>query len=134
MSDSPRWHLNGLPGTAGMVEVMLYDDHLAAVAAAEQRGYGRGLDLDYDDRIKAAFDYGREYQQQRLTSHDMHSGLACLTNYERGVKAAREAVEAENKNPISRVTTDYDIGYRDGTNDTVRLHLRAIDALLKEKS
>ena len=47
-----------------------------------------------------------------------------------GVKAAREAVEAENKNPISRVTTDYDIGYRDGTNDTVRLHLRAIDALL----
>jgi len=64
----------------------------------------------------------------------MHSGLACLTNYERGVKAAREAVEAENKNPISRVTTDYDIGYRDGTNDTVRLHLRAIDALLKEKS
>ena len=154
MSDSPRWHLDGLPGTTGIVEVMLYDDHLAAVAAAEQRGYGRGLDLDYDDRIKAAFDYVTRMPVEQferllaaldlpaepipeivqLASRDMHSGLACLTNYERGVKAAREAVEAENKNPISRVTTDYDIGYRDGTNDTVRLHLRAIDALLKEKS
>ena len=37
MSDSPRWHLDGLPGTTGIVEVMLYDDHVAAVAAAEQR-------------------------------------------------------------------------------------------------
>jgi len=28
MSDSPRWHLDGLPGTTGIVEVMLYAGHL----------------------------------------------------------------------------------------------------------
>jgi len=43
---------------------VLASDAEAAIAAAEQRG--------------------REYEHKRLTNHDMHSGLACLTNYAQG--------------------------------------------------
>lgn len=31
---------------------------------------------------------------EKLTRHDMHSGLACLTNYQAGLRDAREAVAA----------------------------------------
>ena len=68
MSDSPRWHLGGLPGTTGIVEVMLYDDHLAAVAAAEQR-------------VKSDF---AKYLRHMVDDDKFASG----------VKAAREAVAA----------------------------------------
>ena len=70
MSDSPRWHLNGLPGTTGIVEVMLYADHVAAVAAAEQRV--RDEFMDSTPGLTA-------YRKQQ---------------YAAGVKAAREAVAA----------------------------------------
>ncbi len=38
MSDIQRWHLQGLPGTTGIVDVMSYADHVAAVAAEYERG------------------------------------------------------------------------------------------------
>jgi hypothetical protein len=106
MSDIQRWTWDALsewaPSENG--DMVMYAEHVAAVAAAE------------------------------IAADDFQFVGWAKDSFDAGVKAAREAVEAENKNPISRVTTDYDIGYRDGTNDTVRLHLRAIDALLKEKS
>lgn len=128
-----------------------YADHVAAVAAAEQRA-GEEAHGHYMDGYNKAWSLSaaeierqvREEEQaaQTLARAELYSmeemdercTQAADEAFAAGVKAAREAVEAENKNPISRVTTDYDIGYRDGTNDTVRLHLRAIDALLKEKS
>ena len=51
MSDILRWHLGGLPGTTGIVEVMLYADHVAAVAAAraeERQRINSMLVVDYD--------------------------------------------------------------------------------------
>ena len=119
VSDIQRWDFFGEVGINEPVRYLhleavkgryvTYADHVAAVAAAEQRV--RDEFMDSTPELTA-------YRKQQ---------------YAAGVKAAREAVEAENKNPISRVTTDYDIGYRDGTNDTVRLHLRAIDALLEDR-
>lgn len=73
MSDSPRWHLDGLPGTTGIVEVMLYDDHVAAVAAAEQR-------VREDASCKCKFWAG-------------HAA---------GVRDARDAVEALSYDDLSR--------------------------------
>ena len=83
MSDSPRWHLNGLPGTTGIVEVMLYADHVAAVAAAEQRGFDAG------------------YQHQ----HEVVDLVLRSPGYEQGQRAAREAVAA------MRPETDPDIAH-----------------------
>lgn len=77
MSDIQRWHLNGLPGTAGMVEVMLYADHVAAVAAA-------------DATLKRAENAWREEIRTRLTEQ-----------YEAGVKAARDAVAALPKHNMN---------------------------------
>ena len=82
MSDSPRWHLDGLPGTTGIVEVMLYADHLAAVAAAEQRAevhatrvlsasnYKQGV----KDGVKAARDAVAAHIRSDLTQQEMFSG------------------------------------------------------------
>lgn len=83
MSDSPRWHLDGLPGTTGIVEVMLYDDHVAAVAAARA-----------DEREKW------EPMVQALTDEllakppNMSMGAQYLAGVVAGVQAAREAVAA----------------------------------------
>ena len=64
MSDSPRWHLDGLPGTTGIVEVMLYDDHVAAVAAAGReganQGYLNGVATNADNSFKAGVKAARE--------------------------------------------------------------------------
>ena len=64
MSDSPRWHLDGLPGTTGIVEVMLYDDHVAAVAAAGReganQGYLNGVATNADNSFKAGVQAARE--------------------------------------------------------------------------
>ena len=51
------------------------------------RGYRAGVNWYKSVALrygKRKFNEGREYQQKRLTNHDMHSGLACLTNYQRG--------------------------------------------------
>lgn len=93
--------------------------------ACEQRVTERHNAEHEDDRL-AAFQNGYD---AATVKERQRSVLLIADAYGKGLSAARDAVEAENKNPISRVTTDYDIGYRDGTNDTVRLHLRAIDAL-----
>ena len=64
MSDSPRWHLDGLPGTTGIVEVMLYDDHVAAVAAAGReganQGYLNGVATNADNSFKAGIKAARD--------------------------------------------------------------------------
>ena len=75
MSDSPRWHLDGLPGTTGIVEVMLYADHAAAVAAARAEealsrelfhaeGYAQGQ-RDERERIVAALEAVYRYGGDR---------------------------------------------------------------------
>ena len=51
MSDIQRWHLQGLPGTTGIVDVMPYADHVAAVAAEYERGVS-----DERARIRTAVD------------------------------------------------------------------------------
>ena len=86
MSDSPRWHLDGLPGTTGIVEVMLYADHVAAVAAAEQRV------LD-EERTKEKW-FCSEEDKQALIAH--------------GVQAARDAVLKLNK-PWARAYMDTEV-------------------------
>ncbi len=111
MSDSPRWHLNGLPGTAGMVEVMLYDDHVAAVAAAEQRA-GEQAHGHYMDGYNKAWSLSaaeierqvREEEQaaQTLARAELYSmeemdercTQAADEAFAAGVKAARDAVAA----------------------------------------
>ena len=91
MSDSPRWHLDGLPGTTGIVEVMLYDDHLAAVAAAEQRvTEQRNVDLEYD-RL-AAFQNGYD---AATVKERQRSVLLIADAYGKALSAARDAVAAE---------------------------------------
>lgn len=102
MSDIQRWHLNGLPGTAGMVEVMLYADHVAAVAAA-------------DATLKRAENAWREEIRTRLTEQ-----------YEAGVKAARNAI------PDNDHRTDLDINdYDTATEYGLAIAKAAIDALVK---
>ena len=79
--------------------VVTYVDHLAALAAAREEAaeaamqIGRQIEKDNHAAglCEPSYTHGREYQQQRLTNHDMHSGLACLTNYEQGQRDEREA-------------------------------------------
>lgn len=81
MSDSPRWHLDGLPGTTGIVEVMLYDDHVAAVAESFAAG------------VKAARDAVAAHIRSDLTQQEMFSGrksglLAAIDALTNGQKEA----------------------------------------------
>ena len=92
MSDSPRWHLNGLPGTAGMVEVMLYADHVAAVAAAEQRA-GEEAHGHYMDGYNTAWSLSAaEIERQVREEEQVAQSLAVAESFAAGVKAARDAV------------------------------------------
>jgi hypothetical protein len=55
--------------------------------AYEEGPKSNGRFVTYADHVEAlalAYQRGREYQQKKLTNHDMHSGLACLTNYGQG--------------------------------------------------
>ena len=108
VSDIQRWDFFGEVGINEPVRYL----HLEAV---------KGRYVTYADHVAAVAAAREQAWNERWTTN--------TEAYDMGVKAARDAVEAENKNWISRVTTDYDIGYRDGTNDTIRLNLRAIDAL-----
>lgn len=81
MSDSPRWHLDGLPGTTGIVEVMLYADHVAAVAAARQDGYNAAWSLS-----------AAEIERQVREEEQVAQSLAVAESFAAGVKAARDAV------------------------------------------
>lgn len=90
MSDSPRWHLDGLPGTTGIVEVMLYDDHVAAVAAAEQRVTERHNAEHEDDRL-AAFQNGYD---AATVKERQRSVLLIADAYGKALSAARDAVAA----------------------------------------
>ena len=61
-----------------------------AAEAAMQIGRQIEKDNHAAGLCEPSYTHGREYQQQRLTNHDMHSGLACLTNYQQGQRDERE--------------------------------------------
>jgi hypothetical protein len=75
-----------------------FSDLPALLAAAREEAaeaamqIGRQIEKDNHAAglCEPSYTHGREYQQQRLTNHDMHSGLACLTNYEQGQRDERE--------------------------------------------
>lgn len=114
MSDSPRWHLDGLPGTTGIVEVMLYDDHLAAVEEALQRGAGLAAMAwsSHMQRAVAAAEqrvterHNAEHEDDRLAAFQngydaatvkerQRSVLLIADAYGKALSAARDAVAAE---------------------------------------
>ncbi len=80
--------------------VVLFSDLPALLAAAREEAaeaamqIGRQIEKDNHAAglCEPSYTHGREYQQQRLTNHDMHSGLACLTNYEQGQRDERERI------------------------------------------
>ena len=100
MSDSPRWHLDGLPGTTGIVEVMLYDDHVAAVAAAGReganQGYLNGVATNADNSFKAGVKAARE----AIPDNDHRTDLD-INDYdtatEYGLAIAKAAIDALEK-------------------------------------
>lgn len=53
--------------------------------------------VQYEDHVEAV-EAAKRHTYERLTRHDMHSGLACLTNYQAGQADERariyQAVEA----------------------------------------
>ena len=73
------------------------------------------------DPLRKAFQRGREYQQKRLTNHDMHSGLACLTNYEQGQRDEREAC-------IAAVEAEKDAVMADAINEGTLINGAALSA------
>jgi hypothetical protein len=75
--------------------------------------------------VADAFTRGREYQQERLTNHDMHSGYACLTNYEQGQRDERNAAH-------ERALADADRHYERGVANE-RARIRAGVEALAEK-
>ncbi len=101
MSDSPRWHLDGLPGTTGIVEVMLYDDHVAAVAAARQDGYNAAWSLSAaeierqvreEEQVAQALARAELYSMEEM---DDRCTQAADDAFAEGLRMARDAVKTE---------------------------------------
>ena len=116
MSDSPRWHLDGLPGTTGIVEVMLYDDHLAAVEEALQRGAGLAA-MAWSSHMQRAVAAAEQRVMKSATDRDPDF---TTSGYLRGKRdGRREGIKAAlGAAGDALAATDA---------------LAAIDALLKEK-
>ena len=103
MSDSPRWHLDGLPGTTGIVEVMLYDDHLAAVEEALQRGAGLAA-MAWSSHMQRAVAAAEQRVMKSATDRDPDFTTSGYLRGKRdgrreGVKAAREAIRNTPTDP-----------------------------------
>jgi len=127
MSDSPRWHLDGLPGTTGIVEVMLYADHVAAVEEALQRGAGLAA-MAWSSHMQRAVAAAEQRVMKSATDRDPDFTTSGYLRGKRdgrreGIKAARDAVAALTQQHFMFMPT---FVFRTDA-------LAAIDALLKEK-
>ena len=136
MSDSPRWHLDGLPGTTGIVEVMLYDDHLAAVAAVvteEREAAARAMGLSTAYSASEALALLEAVAGIREASAHVISAEECdrrvdAAENDMALYAFNRALDKARERITARMATEPDIPRRTGMGYAVE----EIDALIKE--